>query len=149
MTGVQTCALPISSFAQVVVGRLLDRVPIKPLLFGILCGQSVIFLLAAQTTGWLWYAAAIAYMISVFAAIPFNDLMVVRYIDDSMRSRVSGFRIAVSFGISSMAVYMLGPLVKQQGFTTLMMALSAIAALGACVVIGLPGEAQMRAARQP
>jgi hypothetical protein len=87
-------------------------------------------------------------MISVFAAIPFNDLMVVRYIDDSMRSRVSGFRIAVAFGISSLAVYMLGPLVKQQGFTSLMWGLSIIAAAGACVVIGLPGEEQMRAARQ-
>ena len=138
----------IASFAQVVVGRLLDRVAIKPLLFGILCGQAVIFGLAAHTSGWVWYGAAIVYMISVFAAIPFNDLMVVRYIDDSMRSRVSGFRIAVSFGISSMAVYMLGPLVKQQGFTTLMMALSVIAALGACIVIGLPGEEQMRVARQ-
>jgi MFS family permease len=138
----------VASFAQVVVGRLLDRVPIKPLLFGILVAQAVIFLLAAQTTGWLWYAAAVLYMISVFAAIPFNDLMVVRYIDDSMRSRVSGFRIAVSFGISSMAVYMLGPLVKAQGFTTLMMALSVIAATGAVIVTGLPGEEQMRAARQ-
>ena len=138
----------VASFAQVVVGRLLDRVPIKPLLFGILLGQSLIFMLASQTTGWLWYAAAVLYMISVFAAIPFNDLMVVRYIDDSMRSRVSGFRIAVSFGISSMAVYMLGPLVKAQGFTTLMMALSVIAATGAIIVIGLPGEEQMRAARQ-
>ena len=138
----------VASFAQVVVGRLLDRVPIKPLLFGILVAQAVIFLLAAQTTGWLWYAAALLYMISVFAAIPFNDLMVVRYIDDSMRSRVSGFRIAVSFGISSMAVYMLGPLVKAQGFTTLMMALSVIAATGAVIVMGLPGEEQMRAARQ-
>jgi MFS family permease len=138
----------IASFAQVVVGRLLDSVPIKPLLFGILAAQAVVFFLAAQTTGWLWYAAAIVYMISVFAAIPFNDLMVVRYIDDSMRSRVSGFRIAVAFGISSLAVYMLGPLVKQQGFTSLMWGLSIIAAAGACVVMGLPGEEQMRAARQ-
>lgn len=138
----------VASLAQVVVGLLLDRVPIKPLLLGILLGQAVIFALAAQTTGWVWYAGAVLYMISVFAAIPFNDLMVVRYIDDSMRSRVSGFRIAVSFGISSLAVYLLGPLVKAQGFTTLMFALSAIAALGACIVTGLPGEAQMRAARQ-
>jgi hypothetical protein len=30
-----------------------------------------------------------------------------------------------------------------------MMALSVIAALGACIVIGLPGEEQMRVARQP
>jgi len=32
----------VASFAQVVVGRLLDRVPIKPLLFGILLGQATI-----------------------------------------------------------------------------------------------------------
>jgi len=74
--------------------------------------------------------------------------MVVRYIDDSMRSRVSGTRIAISFGFSSLAVYMLGPVVKQAGFTVLMLSMSIIAAIGACFVFGLPGEEQMRASRQ-
>jgi len=138
----------IASFAQIVVGRLIDRVPVKPLLFTIIASQAVIFLLAAQTTGWLWYLAAIFYMISVFGAIPFNDAMVVRYIDDSMRSRVSGFRIAVAFGISSLAVYLLGPMVKQMGFTSLMFGMSAVAAVGAFIVLWLPGEEQMKLARQ-
>jgi hypothetical protein len=71
----------------------------------------VLFALAAQSTGWIWYVLAVSYMISVFGAIPFSDAMVVRYIDDSMRSRVSGIRIAISFGISSLAVYLLGPFV--------------------------------------
>ena len=138
----------VASFAQVIVGRLIDTVPIKPLFFGILALQGVVFFLSAGTSGWTWYAAAIVYMVAVFAAIPFNDAMVVRYIDDSIRSRVSGTRIAISFGFSSLAVYMLGPVVKQAGFTTLMLSMSVIAAIGACFVFGLPGEEQMRASRQ-
>ena len=90
-------------------------------------------------------------MVMVFAAIPFSDAMVVRYIDDSMRSRVSGIRIAISFGISSLAVYLLGPVVKVAGFDALMTLMAVIAALGVAAVLCLPGQegidrAQERAA---
>ena len=134
----------IASVAQIVVGRLLDWVPVKPLFFSILFLQFIAFALASQATGWLWYGAAIFYMVMVFGSIPFNDTMVVRYIDDSMRSRVSGTRIAISFGISSLAVYLLGPLVKASGFTFLMILMAAIAAIGALIVFWLPGEAEMK-----
>jgi hypothetical protein len=107
--------------------------------------QVLMFALAALSSGWLWYACAVAYMVAVFAAIPFNDTMIVRYIDDSMRSRVSGVRLAISFTISSLAVYTLGPLVKAAGFTTLMLAMSAIAAITALIVAWLPNQAQMKA----
>jgi hypothetical protein len=88
-------------------------------------------------------------MVMVFGSIPFGDTMVVRYIDDSMRSRVSGTRIAISFGISSLAVYLLGPVVKHAGFTQLMLGLTVISALGALMVLFLPGEAQMKAHAMP
>jgi hypothetical protein len=104
-----------------------------------------VFYAAAHTTGWLWYAAAIVYMVSVFASIPFNETMVVRYIDNSMRSRVSGVRIAVSFGISSLAVYLLGPFIKAAGFTSLMLTMSAIACVSALIVLWLPTQAQLQA----
>ena len=102
------------------------------------------FALASQSSGWVWYAAAIGYMVMVFGSIPFGDNMVVRYIDDSMRSRVSGTRIAISFGISSLAVYLLGPIVKHGGFTQLMVGMTAVATVGALIVFFLPGESQMR-----
>jgi predicted MFS family arabinose efflux permease len=133
----------VASLAQLVVGRLLDWFPVKPLFFGVLLLQIVAFGVASQTSGWIWYFAAIAYM--VFGAIPFSDTMVVRYIDDAMRSRVSGTRIAISFGFSSIAIYLLGPVVKVAGFTQLMIALSFVAALGALIVLFLPNEAQMNA----
>jgi predicted MFS family arabinose efflux permease len=137
----------IGSLAQLVVGRLLDRVAVKPLFVCVLIVQCLAFAVASQTTGWHWYMAAIAYMVMVFAAIPFSDAMVVRYIDDSMRSRVSGTRIAISFGISSMAVYFLGPLVKAAGFGTLMTVMACIAAAGVLAVLWLPGQESIRRAQ--
>ena len=134
----------LASLAQLVVGRLLDKFPVKPLFFSILFLQIVMFALASQSSGWVWYAAAIGYMVMVFGSIPFGDNMVVRYIDDSMRSRVSGTRIAISFGISSLAVYLLGPIVKHAGFTQLMVGMTAVATVGALIVFFLPGESQMR-----
>ena len=137
----------IGSLAQLVVGRLLDRFAVKPLFVGVLIVQCLAFAVASQTTGWHWYLAAIGYMVMVFAAIPFSDAMVVRYIDDSMRSRVSGTRIAISFGISSMAVYLLGPLVKAAGFDTLMTVMAGIAATGVLAVLWLPGQESIRRAQ--
>ena len=139
----------LASLAQLVVGRLLDRFPVKPLFFCVLSLQIVMFGVASQTTGWAWYLSAIGYMVMVFGSIPFSDTMVVRYIDDTMRSRVSGTRIAISFGISSLAVYLLGPVVKHAGFTQLMLGMTGVAALGALMVLFLPGESQMRAHVMP
>ena len=139
----------LASLAQLVVGRLLDKFPVKPLFFGVLFLQIVMFGLASQTTGWAWYVAAIGYMVMVFGSIPFSDTMVVRYIDDSMRSRMSGTRIAISFGISSLAVYLLGPVVKHAGFTQLMLGLTVVSAIGALMVLFLPGESQMKAHVMP
>jgi len=139
----------LASMAQLVVGRLLDKFPVKPLFFSILFLQIVMFALASQSSGWAWYAAAIGYMVMVFGSIPFGDNMVVRYIDDSMRSRVSGTRIAISFGISSLAVYLLGPIVKHAGFTQLMVGMTAVATVGALIVFFLPGECQMRSHVMP
>lgn len=135
----------LASLAQLVVGRLLDIFPVKPLFFFILFLQIVMFAVASQSSGWAWYAAAIGYMVMVFGSIPFGDNMVVRYIDDSMRSRVSGTRIAISFGISSSAVYLLGPVVKHAGFTQLMLGMTLVATIGALMVFFLPGESQMKA----
>jgi hypothetical protein len=62
-----------------------------------------------------------------------------------MRSRVSGMRLAVSFGVSALAVYALGPVVKAAGFTTLLTTMAAISALNAVFVSFLPGEVPVSA----
>ena len=126
------------AFTQVGVGVLLDRVSLKKLYAWIVAAQAPLFVLAARADGWALYALMVLFMVAVFGAIPFTDAMIVRYVDDRMRSRVSGMRLAVAFGVSSLAVWLLGPLVKAAGFQTLLLLMAAIALVTLCVVMLLP-----------
>ncbi len=132
----------VASFAQVVVGSLIDRVSLKSLYLAIVACQVPLFALAAVAQGWALYALMIAFMIVVFGAIPFTDAMIVRYVDDRMRSRVSGMRLTVAFGVSSLAVWALGPVVKAAGFRTLLATMAAIALFTCAAVALLPRPAR-------
>lgn len=130
----------VASIAQVIVGRLIDRYPLKRIYVAIILMQVPLFLLAAYASGWMLFVLLIAFMAVIFGAIPFTDAMIVRYVDDSMRSRVSGMRLAVSFGISSLAVWLLGPFVKAAGFQMLLLTMAAIAFCTFLIALLLPSE---------
>jgi MFS family permease len=130
----------VASIAQVIVGRLIDRYPVKRVFLPIVAAQVVAFVLAARAEGWWFYAFAVMYMTFVFGAIPFTDAIIARFVDDSMRSRVAGLRLAVSFGISSVAVWALGPFVKAGGFVTLLFVMAVIATLTTVAVFFLPSH---------
>lgn len=131
----------IASLAQVVVGRLIDRMPFKKLNLWMAFLLIPLLALAAHAQGWWLYVWLLASMIFIFGSIPFTDAMIVRYVDDRLRSRVTGMRLAVSFGISSIAVWLLGPLVKASSFAVLFWVMVAIAAVKALIVIFLPDDA--------
>ena len=42
-------------------------------------------------------------MIFVFGCTPFTDAMIVKYVDDRMRSRIAGMRLAVAFATNPSA----------------------------------------------
>jgi Na+/melibiose symporter-like transporter len=96
--------------------------------------------LAAYAEGWTLFVLLLGVMILIFGAIPFTDAMIVRYVDDRLRSRVAGMRLAVSAGISSLAVWLLGPFVKAMGFGALFWLLAGIALIKTIVLIWLPRE---------
>ena len=128
----------IASLAQLVVGRLIDRFSLKSLYLSVLALQIPFLALAANADQWMLYVLQVLFMIAIFGAIPFTDAMIVRYVDDRMRSRVAGMRLAVSLGASSVAVWLLGPLVKQAGFSVLLWIMSGIALTTFMVVSLLP-----------
>ncbi len=130
----------IGSLAQLVVGKLIDRYPLKWVYLPVVAAQVPLFLLAAGTGGWGLYVVMVAFMVFVFGAIPFVDAMIVQYVDDRMRSRVAGIRLAVSFGVSSLAVYLLGPTVKAAGFSTLLAVMAVISGFTTFFVALLPGR---------
>jgi len=130
----------IASLAQIVVGRLIDSMPFKPLQLWMSIAQVPLLILAAYSHDWWLFAALLAVMVFVFGSIPFTDAMIVRYVDDRLRSRVAGMRLTVAFGISSLAVWLLGPLVKNIGFTNALWILAGIAAVRSAIVLLLPDE---------
>ncbi len=128
----------VASFAQITVGLLIDRFALKTMYLAIVALQAPLFFAAAGATGWMLFILQIGFMIAVFGAIPFTDAMIVRYVDDRMRSRVSGMRLFVSFGVSSAAVWLLGPVVKAGGFHTLLLAMSVISLVTLALLYWLP-----------
>ena len=130
----------IASLAQIVVGRLIDVMPFKPLQIWMSIVQVPLLVLAAYAEAWSMFAALLAVMIFVFGSIPFTDAMIVRYVDDRLRSRIAGMRLTMAFGVSSAAVWLLGPLVKSVGFSTALLIMAAIAAIKAAIVLLLPDE---------
>jgi MFS family permease len=138
----------VASLAQLIVGRLIDRFPLKPLYLSIVLMQVPLLALAAQAQGWWIFATLLGTMALIFGAIPFTDAMIVRYVDDRLRSRVAGMRLTVAFGFSSGAVWLLGPLVKANGFSTMLLVMAGVAAVSALAVSWLPGEAALRQSMQ-
>ncbi len=136
----------LASLSQVVVGRLLDRVPLKRLQLCIVLCQAPLLALASQAQGWWLYAALLGVMVLIFGAIPFTDAVIVRYVDDHMRSRVAGLRLTLSLGFSSLAVWALGPVVKAAGFGTLFLWMAGISLCTAAALLAMPGEPQRAAA---
>lgn len=134
-----------ASLTQLVVGNLLDRMSLKRLYLAIIALQGAFLLLAMAVDGWAFYAIQFLFMAAIFGAIPFTDAMIVRFVDDTMRSRVAGMRLTVSLGASSLAVWLIGPVVKQAGFTTLLGVMVAISALTFAVVSTLPRTPPPRA----
>ena len=130
----------IASLAQIVVGRLIDRFALKPLYLGMTLAQVPMLLLAANAQGWVLYALLLGAMIFIFGAIPFTESMLVRYVDDRMRSSVAGMRFTISLGVSSLAVWLLGPIVKNSGFAALLTGMAIVALFTSCAVLLLPSE---------
>jgi MFS family permease len=141
----------VASLAQIAVGWLIDRYPLKTIYLPILLAQIPLFVLAAYADGWALVVVTTLFMVFVFGAIPFTDAMIVRYVDDRMRSRVTGMRLAIGFGVSSIVVAAIGPSVKAAGFPALLMTLAVVAACTMLAISFLPSErlAQAPAALKP
>ena len=140
----------IAGVSQVVMGRLTDRYAIRPLFLGVVSLQVFFLLIAAFAEGWLFYAAGLGFMAAIFGAIPFSDVIMVRFVDDRLRSRVAGLRLGISFFVGSAAVFFLGPVVKAVGFQWALLGLAVVASLTLLVVVRLPAVPNvLNAAAQP
>lgn len=130
----------VAAVAQIIVGRLTDKIALRPLYLSMVAAQVVFFILSAYASGWWFALAALGFMAAIFGSIPFTDAIMVRYVDDRQRSRMTGMRIGIAFMVSSVVVAGLGPMVKAMGFAFALMLMAAIAAATLLVIWQLPSE---------
>ena len=89
----------IAALAQLVVGYLVDRHPLRTV-FAFVAGlQAVFFALMYQLTGLAALVVAAAFMFVVFGQIPINDVLVSRITKSEWRSRVYSIRYVVTFSV--------------------------------------------------
>lgn len=128
----------VSSLAQVVVGHWISKLALKPFFLTMVCIQIPILVFASVAQGWWLLASLFVLMIFIFGAVPFTDVLISRYVDDRLRSRVAGMRLGVSLALSSLGVWALGPVVKSLGFANGLLILALFSATTASILTLLP-----------
>ena len=117
-----------AAFAQVVVGKLIDRFEMRRLMISIGLVQIPMLYLAANLEGWAMLGAAFLMMLGVFGQIPLNDAIVGKYVADEYRARVYGIRYVVTLGVAAFAVPMISTLHRTEGgFSNVFMVLAVLA----------------------
>ncbi len=128
----------VSSVAQVVVGHLIAKFELKPFFLCMVAAQIPMLILASMAQGWWLLLSLLGLMIFIFGAVPFTDVLISRYVDDRLRSRVAGMRLGVSLALSSLGVWALGPVVKSLGFANGLLILALFSATTASILTLLP-----------
>jgi MFS family permease len=128
----------VASFAQLVVGSLLDRVGPRRVFIGAALIQVVFFgLMAGLKDGWA-LAVALGFMLGAFGQIPINDFMIGKLASGPARARVYGVRYVVSFTALAAALPLIAFVYEKWGFDTLFYILAGASFLILVAVACLP-----------
>ena len=118
----------VASFAQLLVGSLLDRYGPRPVFMGAAAVQLMFFaVMPGQSEGWA-LAAALGFMLGAFGQIPITDYMIGKMATGAFRARVYGARYVVSFTALALALPFIAFVFENWGFDSLFRVL-AVAAL--------------------
>lgn len=119
----------VASMAQLVVGKMLDRLGPRIVFMGAAALQVVFFALMPGLRDWTALAASLGFMLGAFGQIPINDYMIGRMAKSELRASIYGVRYVVSFAVLGAALPLIGWVHGRWGFDTLFMLLSATAAV--------------------
>lgn len=136
----------VASFAQLVVGALLDRFGARPVFMGAAAVQVAFFAVMPGLNDMLAFAGALGFMLGAFGQIPINDYMIGKLAAGEFRARVYGVRYVVSFTALAASLPLIAFVYERGGFDTLfrLLAVTALAifATVACLPRTLPTPAQ-------
>ena len=109
----------IASFAQIVVGRMLDSFGPKRVFLSVAAIQLVFFTLFIGQYDWLALFIALFFMLGAFGQIPINDYMVGKMAKSELRASIYGVRYVISFGVWAVVVPLISFVHIHYGFDML------------------------------
>ena len=135
----------VAAFAQVVMGVLMSRYDMKPLMIGVGLVQIPLLFIAATLDGWALLAVALLMMMAIFGQIPLNDGIVGKYVADEYRARVLSVRYVVSLGVAAIAAPMIAVLHRTEGgFRNLFLVLAVLAVAIMAAALFFPSKERIR-----
>jgi MFS family permease len=130
----------VAGFAQLLVGGLIDRFPVKPIFLAIAAAEAVAMLLVINAEGMALMIACAGMMALVYAGLPIADTLIGRNAPAHLRSRIYAFTYLISFGASTAAIPVIAYLHGNGDFAMLF---AILAWMGVIVFVGvslLPGH---------
>ncbi len=131
----------IASFAQIVVGSLIERFSPKLILLLIGFGQIIFILLSSVVTDLTLFIVMIFAMSFVFGQIPITDTILSRYVPDIHRSKVLSVKFLLNLSVGAL-VLPVSSLMLKNGFqmSSLFSVLSLISIFVVISAIFLPAQ---------
>lgn len=111
-----TAVFVFGALTQLLVGRLVDRVPIPRIFVALAALQPLGLGLAAVSSGPPMLAGLVLVMAAIYGQVIINDAMVARYIPAAYRAKAFGLRYFLGFTTSGLAVPLIGLLHGSGGF---------------------------------
>ena len=123
----------VAAFAQLVVGRAIDKRNIKTVLIFIAAGQPLFLSLMAMQTDYSLFAVSLLAMGFVFGQIPITDALLSQYVPDQWRTKVLSIKFMINLVIGAFALMTARYLLSTgAGFETVMR----VIAIAACFIVG-------------
>jgi MFS family permease len=136
-----------AAMAQLVVGYLIDRHPLRRVFVPVVALQAPLLFLAGSMENYAMLLVALAMMFFVFGQIPINDAMVAAYTDEKWRSRAFAVRYVMSFGASACSVPLVAYIYAITGdFKYLFYVLAAMSGVMLVAAVCMPPQVQKRVA---
>jgi MFS family permease len=131
-----------AAFAQLVVGRIIDKHSVKPVLITVAMGQPLLIGLMALQNDFALFVCAFLAMCFIFGQIPITDAVLSRYVPDQWRAKVLSIKFMLNLVIGAAALMMARfVLAAGAGFETVMMVLAVAACLIVLAALLLPARA--------
>lgn len=144
--GLAFIVFAVASLAQLVVGRMLDRVGPRRVFMTVAVIQ-ILFFAAMPGLRDRWaLAVAFGFMLGAFGQIPINDYMIGKMASGAARARVYGVRYVISFTALAATLPLIAFVHARWGFDALFYVLAATAGVVLVAVACLPQRLPVPAA---